>query len=147
MDAGDAGRCDPPRARRGAADPHARLDPATALQPRRLSLRRAVSDARHPRPSADRPLGTVAPAGAQPAADSRPSCELGPELTAFFTRVPICASSAAVSFVSAKATGHMVPSSRPASGWKPNVAYLTLNFEAAWKKQITLPSFAYAGIP
>ena len=30
---------------------------------------------------------------------------------------------------------------------KPNVAYLALNFSAAWKKQTTLPSLAYAGIP
>ena len=30
---------------------------------------------------------------------------------------------------------------------KPNVAYLDLNFCALWKKQTTLPSLAYAGIP
>ena len=30
---------------------------------------------------------------------------------------------------------------------KPNVAYLALNFCALWKKQTTLPSLAYAGIP
>src|SRR5437868_13378917 len=30
---------------------------------------------------------------------------------------------------------------------KPNVAYLVLNFCALWKKQTTLPSLAYAGIP
>ena len=42
----------------------------------------------------------------------------------------------------------MLPSSRFASGWKPNVAYRTLNLLAAWKKQITFPSLlAYAGIP
>src|SRR5947209_20239980 len=30
---------------------------------------------------------------------------------------------------------------------KPNVASLVLNFCALWKKQTTLPSLAYAGIP
>src|SRR6266702_5757688 len=30
---------------------------------------------------------------------------------------------------------------------KPSVAYLVLNFCALWKKQTTLPSLAYAGIP
>src|SRR5450759_3858680 len=41
----------------------------------------------------------------------------------------------------------MAPSSRRASCWKPKVAYRTLNFDPAWKKQIDLPSFVYAGIP
>src|SRR5213080_1034575 len=41
----------------------------------------------------------------------------------------------------------MLPSSRFALSLKPNVAYLVLNFVAAWKKQTTLPSLAYAGIP
>src|SRR5213592_1105190 len=41
----------------------------------------------------------------------------------------------------------MLPSSRFALSLKPNVAYLVLNFCAAWKKQTTLPSLAYAGIP
>src|SRR5207237_7521231 len=41
----------------------------------------------------------------------------------------------------------MAPSSRFASCMKPNVAYLVLNFCALWKKQTTLPSLAYAGIP
>src|SRR5438477_10725177 len=70
-----------------------------------------------------------------------------PQLTAFFTSVPILASSAAVSFFSAKATGHRPPSSRFALSLNPNVAYLVLNFFAGWKKQTTLPSLAYAGIP
>src|SRR5580698_7787525 len=70
-----------------------------------------------------------------------------PQLTAFFTSAPILASSAAVNSVSAKAVGHMAPSSRFASCMKPNVAYLVLNFCALWKKQTTLPSLAYAGIP
>jgi alpha-beta hydrolase superfamily lysophospholipase len=30
---------------------------------------------------------------------------------------------------------------------KPSIAYLVLNFCALWKKQTTLPSLAYAGIP
>src|SRR5947207_2997165 len=76
-----------------------------------------------------------------------PSGELGPQLTAFFTSAPILASSAAVTSFSAKATGHMAPSSRFAASLKPNVAYLVLNFCALWKKQTTLPSLAYAGIP
>src|SRR5437879_10165637 len=70
-----------------------------------------------------------------------------PQLTAFFTSVPILASSAAVSFFSAKATGHRPPSSRFALALDPIVAYLVLNFFAGWKKQTTLPSLAYAGIP
>src|SRR3712207_3387233 len=41
----------------------------------------------------------------------------------------------------------MAPSSRFASSLKPSVAYLELNFWALWKKQTTLPSLAYAGIP
>src|SRR5437899_8070378 len=72
---------------------------------------------------------------------------LSPQLTAFFTSVPILASSAAVNSLSAKAVGHRAPSSRFASCMKPNVAYLVLNFCALWKKQTTLPSLAYAGIP
>src|SRR6266404_5148907 len=70
-----------------------------------------------------------------------------PQLTAFFTSAPILASSAAVNSFSAKAVGHMWPSSRVALSLKPNVAYLVLNFCAFWKKQTTLPSLAYAGIP
>src|SRR3989475_7097810 len=70
-----------------------------------------------------------------------------PQLTAFFTSAPILASSAAVNSFSAKATGHTVPSSRFALSLKPNVAYLALNLCALWKKQTTLPSLAYAGIP
>src|SRR5439155_6664544 len=70
-----------------------------------------------------------------------------PQLTAFFTSAPILASSAAVNSFSAKATGHTVPSSRFALSLKPKVAYLALNLCALWKKQTTLPSLAYAGIP
>src|SRR5205085_8943870 len=44
-------------------------------------------------------------------------------------------------------TGHRAPSSRFAVSLKPKVAYLVLNFCALWKKQTTLPSLAYAGIP
>src|SRR5688572_19174027 len=73
-------------------------------------------------------------------------CE-DPQLTAFFTSSPIFFSSAAVSFVSAHEVGHMLPSSRFASSLKPNVAYRALNLSAGWKKQTTLPSLAYAGIP
>src|SRR5438552_17137418 len=76
-----------------------------------------------------------------------PSGELGPQLTAFFTSAPILASSAAVTSFSAKATGHMAPSSRFAASAKRNVAYLVLNFCALWQKQTTWPSLAYGGIP
>src|SRR2546427_2060426 len=72
---------------------------------------------------------------------------LSPQVTAFFTSAPILASTSAVNSVRAKAVGHMAPSSRFASSLKPNVAYLVLNFCAGWKKQTTLPSFAYAGCP
>src|SRR5919201_5986096 len=41
----------------------------------------------------------------------------------------------------------MLPSSRFAVSLNPNVAYLALNLSALWKKQTTLPSLAYAGIP
>src|SRR5207247_4459324 len=78
---------------------------------------------------------------------SGPSGKISPQLTAFFTSAPILASSAAVSSFSAKEVGHMAPSSRFAWSLKPNVAYLDLNFCALWKKQTTLPSLAYAGIP
>src|SRR5215213_2125540 len=70
-----------------------------------------------------------------------------PQLTAFFTSAPILASSAAVNSFSAKEVGHIAPLSRFAVSLKPNVAYLDLNFCALWKKQTTLPSLAYAGIP
>src|SRR3989344_1914406 len=71
-----------------------------------------------------------------------------PQLTAFFMRAAIFASSAAVNSLSAKEVGHMAPSSRFAVSLKPNVAYLALNLCALWKKQMTFPSLlAYAGIP
>src|SRR3989475_3538589 len=41
----------------------------------------------------------------------------------------------------------MLPSSRFALSLNPNVAYLVLNFAAAWKKHTTLSSLEYAGIP
>src|ERR1700733_8284490 len=69
------------------------------------------------------------------------------QLTALLPSAPIRASTAAVNSFSAKAVGHMAPSSRFAESLKPNVAYLVLNFCALWKKQTTLPSLAYAGIP
>src|SRR5262249_8236467 len=65
----------------------------------------------------------------------QPAERLGPQLTACFTSAAILASSAAVSSVSAKAIGHMAPSSRCAVSLKPSVAYLVLNFCAGWKKQ------------
>ena len=65
-----------------------------------------------------------------------------PQLTAFFTSAPIFASSAAVNPFTAKAVGHMAPSSRFATSLKPRVAYLVLNFSAAWKNQTILPFLA-----
>src|SRR5215470_333843 len=74
--------------------------------------------------------------------------EIGPQLTAFFMSATTFASSAAVNFLSARATGHMLPSSRFAESLKPSVAYRVLNFCAGWKKQTILPSLsAYEGIP
>src|SRR4029077_7111924 len=67
--------------------------------------------------------------------------------TAFFTSAASCFSSGAVSSFTANSTGHRAPLSRFASSLKPNVAYLALNFSAGLKKQTTLPSLAYAGIP
>src|SRR5579875_2867091 len=62
------------------------------------------------------------------------------QFTAFFTSAAIFASSAGVSSFTAKATGHMAPSSSFASCMKPNVAYRVLNLSALWKKQTILPS-------
>src|SRR5438552_3967359 len=73
--------------------------------------------------------------------------DLSPQLAAFFTSAPILASAVAVNSFSAKATGHTVPASRFALSLKPSIAYLALNLCALWKKQTTLPSLAYAGIP
>lgn len=67
---------------------------------------------------------------------------LRPQLTAFFTSAAIRFSSAGVSFVRNQPVGHMVPSSRLAAWSNPNVAYRSLYFEAALKKQMTLPSLA-----
>src|SRR5205814_4639489 len=70
------------------------------------------------------------------------------QLTACLTSFAILASSALVSFFSAKAIGHMEPSSSFALSLNPNIAYRSLNFVALRKKQTTLPSlFAYAGMP
>jgi hypothetical protein len=57
----------------------------------------------------------------------------GAQLTALLTSAAILASSAAVNFFSAKEVGHMLPSSRFAVALKPNVAYLSLNFDAGVK--------------
>ena len=67
--------------------------------------------------------------------------------TACLTSARIRFSSALVSFVSAKAFGHMLPSSSLALSLKPNVAYRVLNFAPLWKKQTTLSSFVQAGMP
>src|SRR3990172_2131595 len=87
------------------------------------------------------------PTGSQPRTRPKYATEIRPQLPAFFTSALILASSVAVNSFSAKATGHRAPSSRFAVSLKPNVAYLVLNFCALWKKQTTLPSLAYAGIP
>src|SRR2546430_4383094 len=70
-----------------------------------------------------------------------------PQLAALLMSLPIVFSTSAVNLFRAKDVGQMSPSSRFAAGTKPKVAYLALNFSAAWKKQMILPSFAYAGIP
>src|SRR6266702_2483824 len=54
---------------------------------------------------------------------------------------------AAVNSFSAKAIGHMAPSSRFALLLKPSVMYLSLNIFPPRKKQTTMPSLAYPGIP
>src|SRR5450759_2289346 len=64
------------------------------------------------------------------------------QFTAFFMSAPILASSAELNSFSAKAIGHMCPSSRFASLLKPSVMYLSLNFCPLRKKQMTLPSLA-----
>jgi hypothetical protein len=98
--------------------------------------------------SADLPTGarsvTRGNASSRPPIPPRagPGGEFGPQLTAFFTSARICASSAGVNFVSAKAVDHMAPSSRFAASWKPSVEYLELYCCALWKKQTTLPSLA-----
>jgi hypothetical protein len=71
-----------------------------------------------------------------------PMTLLSPQLTAFFTSAAIRSSSAGVSFVRNQLVGHMVPASRLAAWSNPNVAYRSLYFEAALKKQMTLPSLA-----
>jgi hypothetical protein len=58
---------------------------------------------------------------------------LSPQLTAFFTSAAILASTSGVNSFSAKEVGHMAPSSRFAVSLKPNVAYLSLNFDAGVK--------------
>jgi hypothetical protein len=64
---------------------------------------------------------------------SLPEIALTLQLTAFCTSAAILASSSAVSSFSAKEVGHMLPSSRLAAALKPNVAYLSLNFDAGVK--------------
>src|SRR5919206_90839 len=96
-------------------------------------------------------MGMAPPAGPPCRSRGPPSAgprgAIGAQLTALLTSATILSSSAAVSSLSAKATGHSAPSSRFALSLKPKVAYLVLNFCALWKKQTTLPSLAYAGIP
>ena len=41
----------------------------------------------------------------------------------------------------------MAPSSSIAESLKPSVEYRVLNLVDSWKKQMTLPSLAYAGLP
>src|ERR1700682_745836 len=72
---------------------------------------------------------------------------LSPQRTAFFTSAAILFSAAAVNSVRANLVGHMVPASRFALSLKPSVEYRALNFPAFLKKQTTMPSLAYAGIP
>jgi hypothetical protein len=62
-----------------------------------------------------------------PTPDARPERRQPPQLSALCTSALIVASSAALSSFSAKALGHMAPSSRFALSLKPSVAYLVLN--------------------
>ena len=73
--------------------------------------------------------------------------EFNPQLTAFFTSAPILASSAAVNSFSAKAVGHMAPSSRFALSLKPSVAYLVLNFCRALEEADDLAVLGIRGHP
>src|SRR6516165_636575 len=124
----------------------------TVLQPFRHDLKARLSSAGRCQAS-EVPLAERSAAGragrrvARRPGLARPRDGPGAQLAAFCTSAPILASSSAVNSVSAKAVGHMAPSSRCAGSLKPSVAYLVLNFCAGWKKQTTLPSFAYAGIP
>ena len=96
-----------------------------------------------PRHSASRYFPRLAPPWKpSPPAANAAGVGTSVQLTAFFTSALILASSAAVNLFNAKDVGHMSPSSRLAACWKPNVAYLDLNFCALWKKQTTLPSLA-----
>ncbi len=88
------------------------------------------------------PASQLVPAAQVPPAQAGSEQGVGGQLTAFCTRAPILASSAAVSSDNAKLVGHMAPSSRFALSLKPSVAYLALNFSAGWKKQTTLSSLA-----
>jgi MFS family permease len=99
--------------------------------------RQHAVQATHARPRGHAHRRTVSPWAREPS----------PQLTAFFTSVAIFFSSAAVRSFSAQEVGHIAPLSRFALSLKPNVAYLALNLSALWKKQRTLPSLAYAGIP
>ena len=106
-----------------------------------LAVRRDAVNARR---SADTPARTSQPARrrACSACTRQPLDALVGQSTACLTSAPIRFSSAAVSSVSAKATGHMAPSSRFAWSLKPNVAYRSLNLCAGRKKQSTLSSLA-----
>lgn len=65
--------------------------------------------------------------------------ELRPQLTALFTSATIRSSSAGVSALSAKEVDHMLPSSRFAAPLKPNVAYLSLNFDGNLTPSVEIP--------
>ena len=101
-----------------------------AFQSLALSARQGTAQSGACIPGKGVPCPTL-PSATAPGAG--PDGEPGLQLTAFFTSSPILALSSAVNVVSAKAVGHMVPSSRFASSLKPSVAYLELNFCAAWK--------------
>src|SRR5712692_5070152 len=121
--------------------------PRQCNEPKLTLCGTAERPAAHQRPrSASHPRGRLVQCARRRDA-LRLEVQLPPQLTAFFTRAPILTSSVAVNSFSAKATGHTVPSSRFALSLKPNVAYLDLNLCALWKRQTTLPSLAYAGIP
>jgi len=76
----------------------------------RRHTRHGVNVLRHRAGAAPRPVVGLSRAG------------LRPQLTALFTSATIRASSSAVTSVSAKSVGHIVPSSRCALSLKPRVA-------------------------
>ena len=101
------------------------LSAAPLIVPMSASISAAAAAGQPPRTtqSCGREFGEVLERIVDGAGHSRfpRQSSLSPQLTAFLTSAQILASSAAVNSVSAKAVGHMAPSSSLASSVKPNV--------------------------